>query len=106
MAVKRVPDGYHRVTPHLTVRDAAKMIEFYKKAFGAVEKRRALGAGWQDDHARRDQDRRFVLVSERRVSRDGRLSPLDTKGTPVTLHLLSKTPTSNSNRRSRPGQKW
>src|SRR5215475_10227374 len=43
MAVKRVPDGYHRVTPHLTVKDAAQMIEFYKKAFGAVEKGRAPG---------------------------------------------------------------
>ncbi len=44
MAVKRVPEGYHRVTPHLTVRDAGAMIDFYKKAFGAVEKRRAAGA--------------------------------------------------------------
>ena len=43
MAVKRVPDGYHRVTPHLTVKNAAEMIEFYKKAFGAVEKGRAPG---------------------------------------------------------------
>ena len=41
MGVKRVPDGFHRVTPHLTVRSAAAMIDFYKKAFGAVEKGRA-----------------------------------------------------------------
>lgn len=35
--VKAVPDGYHTVTPAITVRGAAEAIEFYKKAFGAVE---------------------------------------------------------------------
>ena len=29
---KAIPDGYHTVTPHLIVSDAAKAIEFYKKA--------------------------------------------------------------------------
>jgi PhnB protein len=36
MPVKPVPDGYHTLTPFLTVRDAARAIEFYKNAFGAV----------------------------------------------------------------------
>ena len=35
MTVKSIPDGYHAVTPYLTVRGAAKAIEFLKKAFGA-----------------------------------------------------------------------
>ena len=35
MAVKPVPDGYHTVTPYLTVRNAPKVIEFLKQAFGA-----------------------------------------------------------------------
>jgi len=35
MAVKPVPDGYHAVTPYLTVRGAPKVIEFLKQAFGA-----------------------------------------------------------------------
>jgi len=30
-------DGYHSVTPYLTVDDAAAAIEFYKNAFGAEE---------------------------------------------------------------------
>jgi PhnB protein len=37
MAVRPVPDGYHTVTPYLIMRDAAKAIDFYKAAFGAVE---------------------------------------------------------------------
>jgi PhnB protein len=33
--VKAVPEGFHTITPHLTVRDANRAIEFYEKAFGA-----------------------------------------------------------------------
>jgi PhnB protein len=33
MAVKPIPDGYHTVTPYLTVRGAPKVIEFLKQAF-------------------------------------------------------------------------
>lgn len=35
--VKPIPEGMHTIVPHLTVRGAAQAIEFYKKAFGAVE---------------------------------------------------------------------
>jgi PhnB protein len=35
--VKPVPQGYHTITPHIVIRDAAKAIEFYKKAFGAKQ---------------------------------------------------------------------
>ena len=35
MAAKPVPDGYHTVTPYLTVRNAPKVIEFLRQAFGA-----------------------------------------------------------------------
>jgi len=35
MPVKPVPEGYHTLTPHLTVRNAERAIEFYKQAFGA-----------------------------------------------------------------------
>ncbi|MGH6727968.1 MAG: VOC family protein [Pseudolabrys sp.] len=32
---KPIPDGYHSVTPYLTVRGATKAIDFLKNAFGA-----------------------------------------------------------------------
>ena len=32
---KPIPDGYHSVTPYLTVRGATKVIDFLKHAFGA-----------------------------------------------------------------------
>ena len=37
MAVKPIPDGYHNVTPYLVVRGIARLIDFLKEAFGAVE---------------------------------------------------------------------
>jgi PhnB protein len=35
--VKPRPEGYHTITPHIVVRDAAGAIEFYKKALGAKQ---------------------------------------------------------------------
>ena len=35
MAVKPIPNGFHTVTPYLTVRGATKVIEFLQQAFGA-----------------------------------------------------------------------
>ena len=35
--VKSIPDGYHTVTPTLTIHGASEAIEFYKKAFDAKE---------------------------------------------------------------------
>jgi PhnB protein len=86
MAVKRVPDGYHRVTPHLVVRNAAAAIEFYKKAFGAVERGRAPGPEGKIMHAELQiGDSRVFLNDE--FPEMGALSPLSVKGTAVTLHL-------------------
>ena len=40
--VKPIPEGYTTVTPSIIFRDAAKAIDFYKKAFGADEIDRAM----------------------------------------------------------------
>jgi PhnB protein len=37
MPVKPIPEGYHTVTPHLSVKGAARLIDFLKKTFGATE---------------------------------------------------------------------
>jgi PhnB protein len=86
MAVKRVPDGYHRVTAHLVVNNAAAAIDFYKKAFGAVEKGRMPGPGGKIIHA-------DLLIGDSHVFLNdefpdmGAHSPAGLKGTPVTMHL-------------------
>ena len=35
--VNPIPEGFHTVTPYVTVAGAADAIEFYKRAFGATE---------------------------------------------------------------------
>ncbi len=37
MPVSHIPAGYHTITPYITIRGAAKALEFYKAAFGATE---------------------------------------------------------------------
>ena len=51
--VKPVPDGMHTVTPHLVCAGAAEAIEFYKKAFKAVEE--------GDARSRRKTDAREMM---------------------------------------------
>jgi PhnB protein len=48
---KPIPQGYHTVTPYLTLNDAARALEFYKRAFGAREVMRMEGPGGKIGHA-------------------------------------------------------
>ena len=49
--VKPIPEGSHSVTPHLICAGAADAIEFYKKAFNAVEVMRMPGTQGRLMHA-------------------------------------------------------
>jgi PhnB protein len=42
MAVKPIPNGFHTVTPYLTVEGAPKLLDFLKLAFDATSIRRAV----------------------------------------------------------------
>jgi len=37
MTARSVPEGFHSVTPYLSIKGAKEAIEFYKNGFGAVE---------------------------------------------------------------------
>jgi PhnB protein len=37
MAVNRIPEGYHSVTPYLVVREVPKLLDFLRQAFNAQE---------------------------------------------------------------------
>jgi PhnB protein len=64
MAVKPIPEGYHTVTPYLTVDDAAKAIEYYKKAFGAKERVRMDAPGGKIGHAELEIGDSLVMLSD------------------------------------------
>src|SRR5215813_7129900 len=50
-AKSAVPEGHHTVTAQLTLENAAQAIDWYKKAFGAVEVSRAVGPDGKIMHA-------------------------------------------------------
>jgi PhnB protein len=49
--VNAVPNGYHTVTPYLSLRNADGAIDFYKRAFGAKELMRMPGPDGKIMHA-------------------------------------------------------
>ena len=60
-----IPKGFHTATPYLIVRDAARAIEFYKKAFGATEMTRHADPGGKIRHAEiKIGDSPFMLTDE------------------------------------------
>ena len=84
--VKAVPDGMHTVTPHLVCAGAADAIEFYKRAFGAVETSRMPGPDGKLMHASvKIGDSTVMLVDE--FPQWGAVGPNALKGSPVTIHL-------------------
>ena len=84
--VKQIPDGMHSVTPHLICAGAANAIEFYKKAFNAVEEVRLPGPQGRLMHAMiRIEGSAVMLVDE--MPEWGALGSKSLKGSPVTIHL-------------------
>jgi uncharacterized glyoxalase superfamily protein PhnB len=84
--VKAIPEGMHSLTPHLVCAGAAEAIEFYKRAFGAVEMGRLPGDDGKLMHAMvKIGDSMLMLVDEHPDF--GMLGAKSLKGSPVTIHL-------------------
>ena len=62
--VNPIPDGYHTVTPVLTVQGAAKLIDFLKQAFDAKETSRLDGPNGTVMHAEVKIGDSMVMVGE------------------------------------------
>jgi PhnB protein len=86
-AAKGAPAGQHSVTPHLIVRFCAQAIDFYRRAFGAVEVMRMPGPdGFSIGHAEmKIGDSHIYLVDENPGM--GNKAPQTLGGTPVSIHL-------------------
>lgn len=84
--VKPIPEGYHTATPYLTVNDAARAIEFYKRAFGAKEIMRMDGPPGKIGHAElRIGDSVVMLADE--IPGGGTRSPQSLGGTTSAVFL-------------------
>ncbi len=89
MTAKAIPEGYHNITPYMTVRNAARAIEFYKQAFGAMEKDVSKGPDGKIMHAElRIGDSIFMLADE--FPEFNSLSPQSTGGAGMGLHIYTE----------------
>jgi PhnB protein len=84
------PLSAHQISPHLFVDDAAKAIEFYKRAFGAVElSRHAAPDGKRLMHAALRINNSLLMLCDDFPEMCGGKSrtPKALGGSPVTIHL-------------------
>jgi PhnB protein len=64
MSVRPIPEGYHTVTPFLTVDDASAAIAFYERAFGARERMRMPMPDGKIAHAELEIGDSVVMLSD------------------------------------------
>jgi PhnB protein len=86
MAVRPIPDGYHTATAYLIVNDAARALEFYKRAFNAKEVMHLAGPDGKVMHAEmKVGDSPIMLADE--FPEMGARSPQSFGGSPVSILL-------------------
>ena len=83
---KTITDGYRSITPYLVVQGALEAIEFYKKAFGAIEVLRLRLPNGQLGHAELKIGDSPIMLSDEAPEWDAR-SPQSIGGSPVTISL-------------------
>jgi len=86
MATKAIPEGFHTVTPYLTLKDAPQAIEFYKRALGA----QVLSTHYSPDGKIMNAELKVgdsILMLAEEFPGMGAKSPLSLGDSPVTIHL-------------------
>jgi PhnB protein len=83
-AKKAVPEGFHTVTPQLTLDNAAEAIDWYKKALGADELSRAPGPDGKIMHAELRIGDSKIMVNDPVMGGKG---PKTLGGSPASLWL-------------------
>jgi PhnB protein len=82
-----MPQGMHQLSPHLVCEGAARAIDFYVRAFGAVELMRLPTPDGRLAHGSVSINGSSVMLVDE-FAEQGMLSPKKLGGTPVTIHLI------------------
>ena len=82
--VQPIPTGYAGVTPYLIIRGATRALDFYKKAFGAVELMRFPAPGGLIGHAEIKIGGGIVMLADEMPGTVCK-SPQTLAGTPIGL---------------------
>jgi PhnB protein len=81
-AKKAVPEGFHTVTPQLTLDNAAQAIDWYKQALGAEEVTRAVGPDGKIMHADLRIGNSHIMLNDAFMGGKG---PKSLGGSPASL---------------------
>src|ERR1700680_1218708 len=84
--VKPIPEGFHTATPYIICKPAADAIEFYKKAFGAVEVMRMPGPDGKLGHAEIKIGDSHIMLADENPEMGAR-SPRSVGGSPISILL-------------------
>lgn len=84
--VKPIPDRYQSVTPYLFIKDAARAMDYYKGAFGAIEEMRMDMPGGKIGHAEIRIGGSIIMLADEFPEMEAR-SPQTIGGSPVMIHL-------------------
>ena len=85
-SVKAIPEGMHTVTPHLVCANALEAMDWYTRAFGAVDMGRMLGPDGKLMHGMMRLGDGHIMLGEENMG-CGAAGPKTLNGSPVTLHL-------------------
>ncbi len=83
---RAVPPEFHTVTPYLIMKNAVEALEFYKRAFGAIEKYKLLFPDGRLAHAQIALGDSQIMFCEECQEYGGK-SPQTLGGSPVTLYV-------------------
>lgn len=83
---KAIPDGYHTVTPYLSIKNAASAIDFYKKAFNAKELFRMADPSGKIGHAELQIGDSKIMLSDEFPGMS-MPSPQTVGGASIGIHL-------------------
>ena len=86
MAVKAIPEGYHTVTPYIIVSGAAAALDFYKKAFNAIELFRMDAPSGKIGHAEMTIGDSPIMLADENPEM-GAKGPKTYGGSPVNIML-------------------
>ena len=82
--VKAIPKGYEGATPYLIIKGAARALEFYKNAFGALEVMRMPGPGGTVGHAEIKIGKAIIMLADEFPDMNCK-SPQSFGGSPVSI---------------------
>jgi len=84
--VKAIPAGYRTVTPYLTIKNGAKALEFYKKAFGATAIYKLMMSDGRLGHAEIRLGDSMIMLGDELPEYGGK-APETLGGSPVSIYL-------------------